>query len=339
MGERANVESIESLKSLRRTLVKFAEAANAALGDADSDVNRMMNWLETEQLSRWQTQVRLRTDLVTKAKDALREKQLYKSPAGGRQSTVDEEKALKIAIRRLEEAEQKLAAVKKYSHLVSREQHLFRGSMQRFATAVQVDVPNARARLDRMIDKLEQYASSAPPGEATSQAAGGGAMSRGAGDAIPADLIDELRVRARVARRELLTDAALELPSTWGVAEIAETDVAAIRRIELDDVPPPEATVLVSPHAAAAQQLFLERAAPATDRHNDSGWLLAPVEGPITALHLAAVSTVLDVRADLRDILRLPESSLVIIDRDGRVSAMVDGDNRDLRAAGQMAAE
>src|SRR5687768_9449840 len=156
MGERANVDSIETLKNLRRTLVKFAEGANAALGDAESDVARMMTWLETEQLTRWQTQVRLRTDAVTQAKDKLREKQLYKGPTGAPQSTVDEEKALKVAIRRLEEAEQKLANVKKYAHRVSREQHMFRGSVQRFATAVQVDVPNARARLDNMIDKLEQ---------------------------------------------------------------------------------------------------------------------------------------------------------------------------------------
>jgi|SRR5688572_26309126 len=339
MGERANVDSIETLKNLRRTLVKFAEAANAALGDAESDVARMMTWLETEQLTRWQTQVRQRTDAVTKAKDKLREKQLYKGPTGARQSTVDEEKALKVAIRRLEEAEQKLVAVKKYAHRVGREQHLFRGSVQRFATAVQVDVPNARARLDNMIDKLEQYASMAPPGEVTSQASSDGSMSRGEGEARRAELIDELRERTVVARRETPSGRVLEMPPQWGFAELAEIDVAVLRRLELGDVLESGTTMLVAPDAVTAPRVYFERSVPATDREKDSGWLLAPVDGEIPTLHVVPVATLLEVRPDLRDILRLPTWSLVILEGDGRLSAVVDENDRDLRTVKEVAAE
>lgn len=337
MGERANVDSIESLKSLRQTLVKFAEAANTALGEADSDVNRVINWLETEQVSRWQSQVRLRSDLVNKAKDALREKQLYKSPTGGRQSTVDEEKALKLAIRRLEEAEQKLASVRKYSRLIGREQHQFRGSIQRFGTVVQVDVPNARARLDRMIGQLEQYASTAPPGEVTSQAPAEQSMSRGSGDA--AGLIQTLRQRTRIARREQPADAPLDLPTSWGIAALVETDVAVVRRLELEALPAEHATMLLAADALTSPRVYLERCPPATDRPDDSGWLIAPVQGQIGAVHAVSVWSVLALRPDLRDILRLPMSYLVIIERDGMLSSLVDGDDRDLAAANTLAAE
>jgi hypothetical protein len=338
MGERAKVDSIEALKSLRRTLVKFAEAANAALGDAESDVTRMLTWLETEQLTRWQTQVRLRTDLVTKAKDALREKQLYKSPTGGRQSTVDEEKALKIAVRRLEEAEQKLANVKKYTHRIGREQHLFRGSVQRFATCVQVEIPNARAKLDNMIDKLEQYASTAPPSEATSQAASGASMGRGSSDAARADLIDTLRERTVVARRDIPSAVPLELPPQWGVAELAETDIAALRRTPLKESPDVGAKILIDAAVANVPRVYLERSVPATDRETDSGWLLAPVETDVTTLHAMPISMLLEVRPDLRDILRLPTWSLVVLERDGRMSIAVDEDDRDIRASENVAA-
>ena len=64
------VESLDALRSFKIALVKFAEAANVALGDADSELQRTLTWLETEQLSYWQGQHRKRAEMVTRAKEA-----------------------------------------------------------------------------------------------------------------------------------------------------------------------------------------------------------------------------------------------------------------------------
>ena len=104
MAETARVESIDALKAFKRALFKFAEGASVALGDAESEVHRAQLWLETEQRSHWNNQLRLRTEAVAKAKEAVRMKKLYKDATGARQSAVEEEKALALAQRRLVEA-------------------------------------------------------------------------------------------------------------------------------------------------------------------------------------------------------------------------------------------
>ena len=72
MSNPARVESIEALKMFRRAIIKFVEAANVALGDAESEMQRRLNWLENEQDSYWQGQIRKRQEEVSKCKDAVR---------------------------------------------------------------------------------------------------------------------------------------------------------------------------------------------------------------------------------------------------------------------------
>ena len=91
----ARVESIDALKSLKTAMIKFAEGANAALGDSESEVMRVMNWLENEQTSYWQMQHRKRTELVGRCKEQLRMKTIFKDSSGRQQSAVEEQKAAK----------------------------------------------------------------------------------------------------------------------------------------------------------------------------------------------------------------------------------------------------
>jgi hypothetical protein len=162
MAETAKVESIDALKSFKRALIKFAQAASVALGDAESEIHRAQLWLETEQRSHWTHQVRLRTEIVARAKEAVRMKKLFKDAAGSRQSAVEEEKALQIAQRKLAEAETKVIAVRRYLAQLQKDYHVFKGSIQRFATAVEVDVPTAAHKLDALTRSLEAYVSAAP---------------------------------------------------------------------------------------------------------------------------------------------------------------------------------
>jgi hypothetical protein len=188
MGKAARVESIDTLKTFRTALCKFAEAANIALADAEGEMQRTHTWLETEGQTYWQGQIRRRANIVARAKEAVRMKKLFKNAAGSRDSAVDEERALAVATRQLEEAEQKLVNVRKYARLVQREISLYQGSVQRFATSVQCDIPVAVSKLDNMVAVLESYLALSAPSEAVTAGAGlpddGPTMSRGEGIAI-----------------------------------------------------------------------------------------------------------------------------------------------------------
>jgi hypothetical protein len=153
----AKVDSIDSLRALKIALVKFAEGATVALGDAEAEMQRMLMWLEMEQHTHWQGQIRKRTEEVGRAAERLRYKKLYKHSTGSRQSAVEEEKALALAKRRLEEAEMKLSNVRRYIPRLQKEIQTYKGSAQRFATTVQVDIPLAISQLGTMVQALENY--------------------------------------------------------------------------------------------------------------------------------------------------------------------------------------
>lgn len=173
MSESARVESIESLKLFKQALWKYQENAGIALGDAESEIQRVMMWLEGEQRTYWNSEVRKRQEGVMRAREALRQKQIFKSPTGGRQSDIDEQKALQLAQRRLAEAEQKVLAVKKYTQHLRREMMMYKGQVQRIATVVSGDIPRAAHDLEAIIQRLEAYATGegiATPEMATSTA-------------------------------------------------------------------------------------------------------------------------------------------------------------------------
>lgn len=157
MANPVRVESVDALKSFKSALIKFADAAHIALADAEGEMQRTLNWLETEQHTHWQSEIRKRTEAVARAKDALRQKTLFKNAAGMKESAIEEHKALALAERRLQEAEQKLGNCRRHRGRLQKEIDLYKGGVQRLATAVQNDIPLAITRLDNMVVSIEAY--------------------------------------------------------------------------------------------------------------------------------------------------------------------------------------
>jgi hypothetical protein len=167
MSRFARVGSIEMLKELRGSLCIFAELASNVLDEADAEIQRTVLWLKLEQHTYWKTQVRLRSEQLVQAKQALeRKKHLDKSPLGGTYSYIDEKKAFTAAQRKFQEAEQKLANVKKWILQLEHEVFNYKGAVQGLASAVSLEIPNANTQIDRMVDALESYTALAPPAEA-----------------------------------------------------------------------------------------------------------------------------------------------------------------------------
>ncbi len=157
MAEGVRVDRLEVLKEFKAVLWKFQEMAIGALGDAESEMRRMVLWLETEQDSYWTLQIRKRQEAVQAAKDAVRSKKLFRDSSGRAASSVEEEKALQLAMRRLAEAQHKLENVRKWARALQKEVELYKGSVVRLATSVHSDLPAAAAYLDTLAAQLDAY--------------------------------------------------------------------------------------------------------------------------------------------------------------------------------------
>jgi hypothetical protein len=327
----AHVEDIDALRQLRTGMIKFGEAANIAMNDAESELRRVLTWLETEQDSFWQQQIRKRHEIVERCKEAVRMKKLFKSATGHTQSAIDEEKALKIAIKRLEEAQQKLLNVKKWRGKLAKEIDIYKGSVQRLNTSVQVDIPLAIGRLAKMIQRLEAYVALNIPGyEAPTNQSESGGMAQ-ADPAGEANLLSDPRNLRRTTPPDSVRAAAIPTPapSPFALPPLPEIDQAKLASLNLPPASPdPALTVTIAPEAFSASILYLERLAPATP--TDSGWYIAPANDltiePCQAIPLAAL---LAQRPDLAPLLSLSPHTLIVIGAAG-VTHLFDPNNHDL---------
>jgi len=162
-SEGADVRSIDAIDRFRVSVVEFIDAGRVSISEADSDLDRNIIWLEREQAPHWIRQIRKRQELVTRAKSDLYRKQTQSSANDGRASVVDEKVALQRALRRLEEAQSKLKATRKWMRRLDQQRITFKAAMSGFSVAVDHDLPHAVGLLKKITENLESYLNLSPP--------------------------------------------------------------------------------------------------------------------------------------------------------------------------------
>ena len=164
MSQQARVDSFSLLRQFRASLATFASVAAVALDEASTDIQRTLLWLREDRNRYWKAQVQTRTQQYTRAKLALKQREvLDRAVAGTHSSCVEERRAVKIAEKRLREAEEKFKLVRIYSNQIEKESLDYKGTIHGLVNAIEAEIPNACASLDRMVDSLEQYVALAPP--------------------------------------------------------------------------------------------------------------------------------------------------------------------------------
>ncbi len=161
MRQGANVSSINALKEFKHGLTEFATITMAALDEAQSDVQRTLWWVQHEQLSYWKGHKKK----IQKKLDVARS-ELFRAQVASpdqRVPATSERKAVERAERELEEADTKIANVKRWTRLLEREVLLYKGQCQGLSHAVEGELPRALGRLERMIVALEKYVRLAAP--------------------------------------------------------------------------------------------------------------------------------------------------------------------------------
>ena len=164
MNPFARVDSIAALKQFRASLCQFAQTAAAAVEEVGMDVQGTHTWLQQDQYRHWKARVQDRSEVYTRAKLALQQRQLFeRSVQGVPSSCVDERKALQAAEQKFRDAQQRFSRVRSWILQMDRELNDYKGRVKGLAAAVQVEIPNAVACLDRMVDSLEAYVALTPP--------------------------------------------------------------------------------------------------------------------------------------------------------------------------------
>lgn len=155
MSEQANVVSIDALKTFRHAMSEFRDIAVMSLSGAQSDVQRTMLWLQHDQTSHWKNQLRKR-----KIKLAMAESELFRAQATSsdqRVSATMERRAVERTKQAVEECITKLANIKRWTRLLDREFLLYKGKCSQLASAAEGEIPKAVAKMEKMIQALENY--------------------------------------------------------------------------------------------------------------------------------------------------------------------------------------
>jgi len=172
MAESAKVLSIQSLKDFRVALVTFTEEARNALGGVDMELKRMRDWLERDQLSYWQMQVKRRHEAMMMARTELYRRRISQQGSDAISDT-EQKEALKEAQRRLRIAEEKVEAVKKLIPIFHHAMAEYVSRAAPLTDHLSGGIDKSLGSLTKMIDSLEAYLALNVPAASRVEAMGG----------------------------------------------------------------------------------------------------------------------------------------------------------------------
>lgn len=157
MSQSANVRSIQAIRDFKAALATFAEDGRNALSSTEMEVRRVRNWLNRDQMTYWQGQIKKRNEQVSIARADLHRRRL--SQQGSETvSDTDQKEALKLAQRRLIEAEEKFKIVKKWVPILEHAISEYHATSQPLGDRLSGTLVSSLALLERMATTLDNYA-------------------------------------------------------------------------------------------------------------------------------------------------------------------------------------
>ena len=158
MPERAHVTSVEALEGFRASLVLYLSKIRPALEEVAAEVLRTRLWLENEQRSHWENQLKRRKREWDEAQAALFSSRI----SNLRDESSAEIQAVHRCKRAYQEAETKLRILKQWNReFESRALPLVK-QMEKLQTLLSSDLPKAIAYLGELMRALDAYAGVAP---------------------------------------------------------------------------------------------------------------------------------------------------------------------------------
>jgi len=155
--QQANLQSIHVLERTRTAFICCREALGVAIAESDSEVNRLVTWLQNDRRTYWRNRInRLQEDVVN-ARSALFRKETLTSSKDSKPSTVDERNALLKVKALLHDAENRAARTKFWSSNFASKASLFKGAISNISSMQEVELPRAILALGKMMTAMEGY--------------------------------------------------------------------------------------------------------------------------------------------------------------------------------------
>jgi hypothetical protein len=158
MPDQAHVTSLEALEKFRATLLTYISKARPALEEVSGDILRTRMWLENDQRTHWEGQLRRRAKELEMAQSALSTARF----SNLRDATTSEVMAVKKAKRGMEEGEAKVKSLKLWNRDYDNRVQPMSKEIDKMHSILANDMVQAAAYLARVIDTLAKYADVSP---------------------------------------------------------------------------------------------------------------------------------------------------------------------------------
>jgi hypothetical protein len=163
MSGQADVKSIDTLAFVKAALASYAHESGQALAEVEIEGRRAVEWITVDRAEFWKAEVRRSADLVNQAMKDLEHCRTFKKVGDNQPSCIEEKKALEKARARLAFAEQKQEAVRRWTPVVQQQFRETGVRMVHFREIIDVQIPKAMARMERMLKSLDAYKSMSGP--------------------------------------------------------------------------------------------------------------------------------------------------------------------------------
>jgi len=152
----AKLSRVDALEQLKAAVAAFVDDAKMALGSVEMETRRVVDRLNREQPFYWQQQIKAGRDEFAEAKASLARKRLQKTD-NYIPDTSEEEKAVRRAVAKIENAERKLEAIKVWTRRIEQSWNDYQGPSGQLADVVGGTPARAIADLNRLIKAVDAY--------------------------------------------------------------------------------------------------------------------------------------------------------------------------------------
>ncbi len=154
MPEQARVTSLEALESFRSHLIVYLTQVRPLLEEVSAGVVRTRMWLENDQRTHWENQIRRRSKELQEAQQAL-----FSAKLGSlKQGSSAEYLLVQRAKRQLEDADDKLRTLKRWNRDYDGRVLPLVKQTEKLQTVLANDMVKAVAYLTQAIGTLASYA-------------------------------------------------------------------------------------------------------------------------------------------------------------------------------------
>ena len=156
MSSPAQVRSVDAIEHFRSRLAKYEQQVQSALETLTLEMRRAADWLRYDRPSHWKQQTKQAEDVSHQAKLDLERCLIF--PIAGEKPACREEKAtLRKAKDRVDYCREKSERVRHWNRHMQHEMFEYEGRVGQLRQILETELPAARAKLQKIIRRLDDY--------------------------------------------------------------------------------------------------------------------------------------------------------------------------------------